>query len=145
MRRAFLLAGACCLVLWAPVRAQPRDVRLLEAVKRRDEKAFTALLKAKADVNAAQPDGATALAWAVHLGERKMAEALLDSGANANTADEYGETPITLAAANGDAALVERLIGAGGSAKSARWNGETAVKIGRASCREREEVGVGVA
>ena len=40
-----------------------------------------ALLRAKADVNAAQPDGATALAWAVHLGERRMAEALLDAGA----------------------------------------------------------------
>ena len=51
---------------------------LLEAVKRRDQKAFTSLLRAKADVNAAQPDGATALAWAVHLGQRSMAEALLD-------------------------------------------------------------------
>jgi ankyrin repeat protein len=121
--------GVCWLVLSAPIGAQQRDVRLLDAVKRRDEKAFTALLKAKADVNAAQPDGATALAWAVHLGERKMAEALLDSGANANTADEYGETPVTLAAANGDAALVERLIAAGGSARAARWNGETAVMI----------------
>jgi hypothetical protein len=28
------------------------------------------LVQAKADVNTAQPDGATALAWAVHLGER---------------------------------------------------------------------------
>ena len=58
-----------------------------------------------------QPDGATALAWAVHLGERRMAEALLDAGANVNTADEYGETPVTLAAANGDAALVAAVAG----------------------------------
>ena len=84
-------------------------------------------------MNAAQPDGATALAWAVHLGERRMAEALLDSGARANTADEYGETPVTLAAANGDAALVERLIAAGGNARAARWNGETAVMIAAAA------------
>src|SRR6185295_18723101 len=75
------------------------------------------------------PDGATALAWAVHLGERRMAEALLDSGANANTADEYGETPVTLAAANGDAALVQRLMAAGAGAGAARWNGETALMI----------------
>jgi ankyrin repeat protein len=109
--------------------AQQRDLRLLEAVKRRDDKAFAALLRAKADVNARQPDGATALAWAVHLGERRMADALLDSGANADTADEYGETPVTLAAANGDAALVERLLAAGGHAGAARWNGETAVMI----------------
>jgi uncharacterized protein len=120
-----LLAGAAQL----PLRAQARDVRLLDAVKRRDEKAFAALLGAKADVNAAQPDGATALAWAVHLGERGMAEALLDAGANADTADEYGETPVTLAAANGDAVLVERLLTSGGNARSARWNGESAVMI----------------
>ncbi len=112
-----------------PLHAQQRDVRLLDAVKRRDDKAFAALMRAKADVNASQPDGATALAWAVHLGERRMAEALLDAGATADTADEYGETPVTLAAANGDARLVERLIAAGGSPTSTRWNGETAVMI----------------
>src|SRR5258707_8464471 len=106
MRRLLLLSGVCGLCAWAsfpPLHAQAHDVRLLEAVKRRDIRAFGALLRAKADVNAAQPDGATALAWAVHLGERRMAEALLDAGANANTADEYGETPVAVATANGGA------------------------------------------
>jgi ankyrin repeat protein len=132
VHRDLLFACVCCLVAWAPglfLHAQPRDVRLLEAVKRRDQRAFAALLKDKADVNAAQPDGATALAWAVHLGERRMAEALLDAGANVDTADEYGETPVTLAAAVGDATLVERMLSAGGNARAARWNGETAVMI----------------
>jgi uncharacterized protein len=127
-----LLCSVCCVVTWAPLqplRAEQRDVRLLEAVKRRDEKAFAALLRAKADVNAAQPDGATALAWAVHLGERRMADALLDAGANANTSDEYGETPVTLAAANGDVGLLQRLMAAGADARAARWNGETALMI----------------
>jgi ankyrin repeat protein len=130
MNRLLFLVGVCCLCALDPlVHAQARDLRVIDAVKRRDDKALAALLRAKADVNAAQPDGATALAWAVHLGERRMAEALLASGARANTADEYGETPVTLAAANGDAELVERLVAAGGSAKAARWNGETAVMI----------------
>jgi len=102
---------------------------VLDAVKRRDQKAFTQLLRAKADVNAAQPDGATALAWAVYLGQRTMAEALLNAGAKATTADEYGETPLTLAAANGDAVLVKRLLTAGASPRAARWNGETAAMI----------------
>ena len=127
-----LLVLVCAIATWAPLpglHAQQRDLRLLEAVKRRDEKQFAVLLRANVDVNAAQPDGATALAWAVHLGERRMAEALLDAGASPNTADEYGETPVTLAAANGDAALVERLLAAGGNARAARWNGETAVMI----------------
>src|SRR3954467_10444894 len=127
-----LICGVSCLCAWAPLpalHAQQRDLRLLEAVKRRDQKAFSALLRAAADVNAAQPDGATALAWAVHLGERGMADALLDAGASANSADEYGETPVTLAAANGDAALVGRLLAAGGNPRAARWNGETAIMI----------------
>ena len=122
----------CVLAAWMPVnvlRAETRDVRLIDAVKRRDDKAFTALIRAKADLNAAAPDGATALAWAVHLGERRMAEALLDAGALANTTDEYGESPVTLAAANGDAALLARLLKAGGDARATRWNGETALMI----------------
>src|SRR5437016_4520758 len=122
----FLFAVLGCLSAWAPLpslHAQQRDLRLLEAVKRRDAHQFASLLRNKVDVNAAQRDGGTAGAWAVHLGERHMAEALLDEGANANTADEYGETPVTLAAANGDAALVGRLLAAGGNARAARWNG----------------------
>jgi len=47
-----------------------KDLRVLDAVKRRYQKAY-----------ATQPDGATALAWAVHLGQRFMAEALLETGA----------------------------------------------------------------
>ena len=65
MSRTLFLTGVCCVWTWAalpPLHAQQRDVRLLEAVKRRDEKAFAALLRARADVNAAQPDGSTALA-----------------------------------------------------------------------------------
>jgi ankyrin repeat protein len=124
-----LALASMWLPLAPPLHAQQRDLRLIDAIRRRDDKAFTALLRAKVDVNAAQPDGATPLAWAIHLGERRMAEALLDAGANANTADEYGETPVTLAAANGDAELIGRLTAAGADARAARWNGETAVMI----------------
>src|SRR5262249_5235972 len=119
-------------VTWLPQRplhAQQRDLRLIDAIRRRDDKAFAALLRAKVDVNAAQADGATPPAWASHLGGRDMAEAVVDAGANVNTADEYGETPVTLAAANGDAELIRRLTAAGADASAARWNGETAVMI----------------
>src|SRR5881392_506739 len=102
-KRGLVLFGVCSLwILGAVLSAQQPhrgDLRLLDAVKRRDQKAFATLLRAKADVNAAQPDGSTALAWAVYLGQTTMAEALLNAGARANTADEYGETPVTLAAA----------------------------------------------
>ena len=105
------------------------DTRVLDAVKGRDSKALVSLIHQKADVNAAQPDGASALAWAAHLGSTEAAQLLLAAGAKVNTADEYGETPLTLACANGDAFLVEKLLKAGADAKAARWNGETALMI----------------
>src|SRR5690349_7546973 len=100
----FLLAASC----WAAA-----DCRLIEAIKRRDSKAFTTLMAEHADINAALPDGATALAWAAFLDLRDIAEKLIDAGANVNTAGEYGETPLTLALANRDVPLVEKLLKAG--------------------------------
>src|SRR5437762_10448524 len=103
-----LLIAAMVASAMPVIQADARVLRLVEAVKRRDQKAFASLIRSKVDVNAAQPDGATALAWAVHLGQHGMAEALLRAGANVNTSDEYGETPLTLASGNGDAVLVQR-------------------------------------
>ncbi len=127
------LIVAVALSIGAPVRADETDSPLIESIQRRDEKTFAALLRARTDVNATQPDGASALAWAVHLGQRPMAEALIAAGARVNTVDEDGESPLTLAAANGDAVLVQRLLEAGANASSTRWNGETALMIAAGS------------
>ena len=59
---------------------RPPILRLVEALKRRDRKAVTSLLAQHADVNAAQPDGATALSWATYLDDRESAELLLAAG-----------------------------------------------------------------
>jgi len=129
-RYQFLVAGILLVVAAVPLLlADGGDLRVLEAVKRRDQKTFSVLLRTKADVNAVQPDGSTALAWAVHLGQREMADALLRAGAKVNTSDEYGETPLTLAAANGDSIMVQHLLAAGATATATRWNGETAVML----------------
>jgi ankyrin repeat protein len=119
---ALACAGMC-------LAATSADVRLLDAVKRRDHKNFAALMKAKADINAAQPDGATALAWASYLDDRESADALIAAGAKVTTKDEYGETPLTLACTTGDAALVADLLKAGANASDMRPNGETALMI----------------
>ena len=66
-----IVAGALTL---PALRGQSSDTRLIEAVRRRDEKVFATLMRAKADVNATQADGTTVLAWAVHLGQRGMAD-----------------------------------------------------------------------
>ena len=55
---------------------------------RRDRAAVVALIKRGADVNAAQPDGATALHWAAHWNEVALADDLLRAGAKPNGANE---------------------------------------------------------
>jgi ankyrin repeat protein len=117
---------AFCLAISA---AWASDLRLMDAVKRRDPKAFDSLLKQGADINATAPDGATVLAWATFLDLPDMAGKLIAAGAKINTANDYGETPLTLALANGDAALSEKLLKAGADWKVTRWNGETALMI----------------
>jgi uncharacterized protein len=129
MRPVFLARCGAAAALTVVTCLAASDLRLLDAVKRRDHKAVQALTAQKADVNAAQPDGATALAWAAYLGDDEMANILLSAGAKVETTDEYGETPLTLACANGDAGLVKKILDAGADAKAARWNGETALMI----------------
>ena len=60
---------------------------LIEAVKRQDAQAVRALLKQKANVNAAEADGFTALHWAAHLDDVRLVELLLAAGANAKAAN----------------------------------------------------------
>src|SRR5215472_6431805 len=64
------------------------DLGILDAVKNRDAKALKALIARKADVNAAQPDGATALSWAAYLDQAESADLLIKAGAKVNVRDE---------------------------------------------------------
>ncbi len=105
------------------------DSGVIDAIKRRDHKAVTALVAKHADINAAAPDGATPLAWATYLDDTETAKLLLTHGAKIATADEYGETPLTLACANGNADLVKAYIQGGADVNAARWDGETALMI----------------
>ena len=74
------------------------------------------LLKRRADVNAQQADGATALQWAAYRGDAKLAELLLKAGAKPGLANHDGATPLWLAAARGDAAVIEALLKGGADA-----------------------------
>src|SRR5580704_2024584 len=77
------------------------DLKLLDAVQKRDQKTVLALIKNGADVNAAREDGSTPLHWAANRDDAEVAAALIQAGANANAEDENGETPLLLACGNG--------------------------------------------
>ena len=79
-----------------------------DAAARGDIAAVRALMAQKADVNAPQADGATALHWAVFKGNKEIADMLLRAGANAKAANREGSTPLWLASVNGDAAISTR-------------------------------------
>ena len=113
------------LVLVASVAAAPADLRLLKAVKNRDQAAARALLTQKIDVNTAQPDGATALHWAAHWDDLDTADLLIRARAQVNVANDFGVTPLSLACTNGSAAMVDKLLKAGANPNAALPSGET--------------------
>jgi ankyrin repeat protein len=105
--------GLCVVALLsaAPLGAAVSDVA--DAVMSGNKDALRALLQRKADVNAPQVDGTTALHWAVRADDLTTADLLLRAGANPSTANREGSTPLQLAAMNGNPAMIERLIKAG--------------------------------
>jgi ankyrin repeat protein len=105
--------------------AAPEGEGLIEAVKRRDATAVQSLLRGRADVNATEGDGTTALHWAVDADDLQMVTTLLKAGARATVANRLGVTPIVLAATNGSAAVIEALLKAGANANDASAEGET--------------------
>ena len=62
------------------------------------------MLQRKADVNAPQIDGTTALHWAVRVDDLETADLLIRAGAKVSAANRAGATPMQLAALNGNAA-----------------------------------------
>jgi ankyrin repeat protein len=91
--------------------AGPSEVA--DAAMHGDKTAVQKLVGQKADVNAAQADGATALHWAVFRSDKEMVDLLIRAGANAKAASREGSTPLWLASVNGDPLIIEALIKGG--------------------------------
>src|SRR5438128_1511373 len=98
---------------------------LADAAEQRNRALIRTLLDARADVNAAQADGMTALHWAVYNDDVDTARLLVRSGANVNSANRYGVPPLSLACTNGNADLVKLLLDAGADANASLQSGET--------------------
>jgi len=105
--------------------AAPGGHALADAAEKTDRAKATLLLKQRADVNAPQADGMTALHWAVYHDDGELAKQLLTAGASARAATRYGVTPLSLACTNGNDAMVQLLLKAGADANLPLPGGET--------------------
>jgi len=110
MRRVL---GCCVVMLLSAAVLGAAVSDLADAAMKGNKAAVRSLLQKKADVNAAQTDGTTALHWAVRLDDLETAELLIRAGANVSAATRAGATPLQLAAVNGNAAIIAALIKAG--------------------------------
>lgn len=109
----------------AGLSAGARDVPLIAAIKAQDAETVQALLEGPTDVNAPEPDGATALHWASYVDAPALVDLLIAAGADVDVANDYGVTPLSLACANGAETMVTRLLAAGADPNAARATGET--------------------
>ena len=98
-----------------------------DLAERRDYGALRSSL-APGLVNAAQPDGTTALHWAAHIGNAPVAELLLKAGANPKAVTRDGATPFALACNKGNAGVIELLL-AKGEDPNAVLTGEPAIMM----------------
>jgi len=102
---------------------------LVEAARNSDRDALRTLLQKKADVNATEADGSTALHWASYRDDLESADLLIRAGAKVNTANDLGVTPLWNASLNGSEAMVRRLLEAGANPNAALLKGETPVMV----------------
>ncbi len=118
------LAMASLLLL--PVGAAAAGAgRLVDAVKEANAQTIRGLLRQGVDVNATEPDGATALHWAARNDDRATVALLLRAGAKVNVANRYGVTPLALAVNNGSVTVTQALLNAGADPNAATPEGET--------------------
>ena len=104
------------------------DLRVVQAAMSGDRDGVKALLAKKADVNAPEGDGTTALHWAALNNDPQMVQLLVAAGANLNAATRVGGlTPIAMGCMKGYAPVIKAFLDAGASAN-------TSVEGGLATC-----------
>jgi ankyrin repeat protein len=123
-------AAACAGLLWVLVvgiatGAGKSDVA--DAARNGDRAAVQKLISQKADVNAPQVDGSTAVHWAVYRDDAQLLDMLIRARADVNPTTREGVTPLAMASLYGNAPMIDRLIKAGADAKQRGPNGETMV------------------
>jgi ankyrin repeat protein len=125
-RKANSAAVAALAALLAATPMRAAGLTLLEAAESGDLPAAMRLLSAPgADVNAAGPDGSTALMYAAANGDLELVRALIQAGADVKRENQFGTSAITEAAIIGSAPILEALVKAGADPNFRNPDGET--------------------
>lgn len=112
-------AALLVLAIAAPAWAAGSEPAIVTAVKAADVATVRTLVERKADVNATEVDGTSALHWAVRGGDAATVQLLIRAGARVDAANRYGVTPLSLAARTGRGDLVGLLLTSGANVKTA--------------------------
>jgi len=96
-----------------------------DAIMKGDSAELRVLLQKRADVNAPQADGATALHWAVYRNDAETVDVLIRAGANVRARNREGASVLSLACINGDSTIIDRLLQAGADVNERLTHGET--------------------
>jgi uncharacterized protein len=120
-RRRWRWSGALFLLVvltLVPAAGEAAGADAANAAQKKDIGALRALVQRRIDVNAVQPDGTTALHWAVVWNNEEAISLLLRAGADVKARNRYGATPLSEAVSAGRAAMVESLLKAGADPKA---------------------------
>ncbi len=109
IRARRLIAASLMLAAAAvtgPMTTFAQDASLAQLARTGQREAvLAAITSPDIDVNAAEPDGSTALLWATYNVDHELVRALLKAGARANVTNHFGASPLGEAAKLGDADL----------------------------------------
>lgn len=126
--KRLILAGFCVAAA-APLLAQTQKVSLAGLIESGNRRQALEMIRAGADVNAAQPDGTTPVHWAVYKVDYELLQALIGKKAKVSVANQFGATPLAEAAQLADAKMVKMLLDAGAEPEGANQDGETALML----------------
>lgn len=122
------MPGACLcglMVLLAALASKSfaANSPLADAAEKSDRATLRSLLKQRANVDAPQADGMTALHWGAHRDDLETARLLAD--ASVAVTNRFGVTPLSLACQNGSTAMVELILERGADPNTTARGGET--------------------
>ena len=87
------------------------------------------LIRVGENVNAQQPDGTTALHWAVYNFDEELTRALLNKEANPNIKNSFGSFPLEEAVKTANVSLTKMLLNAGADPNLSNQDKQTALMI----------------